>query len=112
MCIRDSPQIALSLFFLFAVILTAVLSNNTAAIVLVPVALAVAQSLEVESRGFLFAVCFGASTSFMTPMGYQTNLMVYGPGRYRFIDFLKAGAPLNFIFWILATFLIPVFWPF
>ena len=107
-----APQIALSLFFLFAVILTAVLSNNTAAIVLVPVALAVAQSLEVESRGFLFAVCFGASTSFMTPMGYQTNLMVYGPGRYRFIDFLKAGAPLNFIFWILATFLIPVFWPF
>ncbi len=107
-----APTAVLSLFFLIAVALTAVMSNNTAAIVLVPVALAVAQELGVDPRSFLFAVCFGASTSFMTPMGYQTNLMVYGPGRYRFSDFLKAGAPLNFIFWILATFFIPVFWPF
>ena len=107
-----APTAVLSLFFLIAVGLTAVMSNNTAAIVLVPVAMAVAHELGVDPRSFLFAVCFGASTSFMTPMGYQTNLMVYGPGRYRFSDFLRAGAPLNFIFWILATFLIPVFWPF
>lgn len=107
-----APTAVLSLFYLIAVGLTAVLSNNTAAIVLVPVALAIAHQIGVEPRGFLFAVCFGASTSFMTPMGYQTNLMVYGPGRYRFSDFVRAGAPLNIIFWILATFLIPVFWPF
>ncbi|MBH31367.1 MAG: hypothetical protein CMG71_05170 [Candidatus Marinimicrobia bacterium] len=107
-----APTAVLSFFFLIAVGLTAIMSNNTAAIVLVPVALAVANELGVDPRSFLFAVCFGASTSFMTPMGYQTNLMVYGPGRYRFSDFLRAGAPLNFIFWILATFLIPIFWPF
>ncbi len=109
---ETAPTAVLSLFFLIAVGLTAVMSNNTAAIVLVPVALAVAHELGVDPRGFLFAVCFGASTSFMTPMGYQTNLMVYGPGRYRFGDFLRAGAPLNIVFWFLATLLIPVFWPF
>ncbi len=109
---ETAPHVALSLFFLLAVILTALMSNSTAAIVLVPVALAVSQTLDVEPRSFLFAVCFGASTSFMTPMGYQTNLMVYGPGRYRFSDFMKAGAPLNIIFWILGTFFIPIFWPF
>ncbi|MBF90020.1 MAG: SLC13 family permease [Candidatus Marinimicrobia bacterium] len=109
---ETAPHVVLSLFFLFAIILTALMSNSTAAIVLVPVALAVSQTLDVEPRSFLFAVCFGASTSFMTPMGYQTNLMVYGPGRYRFSDFMKAGAPLNIIFWILGTFFIPIFWPF
>lgn len=88
------------------------MSNNTAAIVLFPIALDVATRLGVDSRPFVFAICFGASTCFMTPMGYQTNLMVYGPGRYRFTDFMKAGSPLNLVFWILATIFIPIFWPF
>lgn len=103
---------SLSALYLVAALLTAVLSNNTAAIVLVPVALAISQQLGVDARGLLLAVCFGASTSFMTPMGYQTNLMVYGPGKYQFKDFVTAGLPLNLAFWILATIFIPKFWPF
>ena len=107
-----APFASLSLLYLVAAILTAVLSNNTAAIVLVPVALAISQQLGIDPRGMLLAVCFGASTSFMTPMGYQTNLMVYGPGRYQFKDFLIAGLPLNLAFWVLASIYIPKFWPF
>ena len=107
-----APFASLSLLYLVAAILTAVLSNNTAAIVLVPVGLAISQQLGVDPKGLLLAVCFGASTSFMTPMGYQTNLMVYGPGRYHFKDFVIAGLPLNLAFWILASVYIPKFWPF
>ena len=107
-----APYASLSLLYLVAAILTEVLSNNTAAIVLVPVAIAISEQLGIDSRGMLLAVCFGASTSFMTPMGYQTNLMVYGPGRYHFKDFLMAGLPLNLTFWILASVYIPKFWPF
>lgn len=106
------PFASLSIIFLVATLLTSFLSNNAAAIVLVPIALAIAESLGVSARPFVFAICFGASTSFMTPMGYQTNLMVYGPGRYKFSDFMKAGAPLTLIFWVLASYFIPIFWPF
>ncbi|MBS1259523.1 MAG: hypothetical protein MAG551_02595 [Candidatus Scalindua arabica] len=107
-----APHAVLSFVYLVTVILTAVMSNNSTAIVLTPIVISVAESMGVSVRPFIFAVCYGASTCFMTPIGYQTNLMVYGPGNYRFMDFVKAGLPIGIIFWIIGTLLIPVFWPF
>ena len=66
----------------------------------------------IEPQAFLVAICFGASNSFMTPIGYQTNLMVFGPGQYRFNDYIKAGLPLSIIYWLLAIYAIPILWPF
>lgn len=107
-----APYVALTVIYLATSILTQMVSNNAAAIIVAPIALALGPSLGVDPRPYLFAVCFAASAEFMTPMGYQTNLMVYGAGGYRFLDYTKFGAPLNLVFWLLATFLIPVFWPF
>tara|TARA_B100000315_G_scaffold260765_1_gene325007 strand:- start:20922 stop:22715 length:1794 start_codon:yes stop_codon:yes gene_type:complete len=106
------PYAALVLIYITAVFMTSIISNNSAAIVLVPIAFAVAHQMGVNYKPFIFAVCYGASTCFMTPMGYQTNLMVYSPGGYRFSDFVRAGAPLSLFFIILGVIFIPIFWPF
>ncbi len=107
-----APYVALAAMYLATSTLTQMVSNNAAAIIVAPIALALGPSLGVDSRPLLFAVCYAASAEFMTPMGYQTNLMVYGAGGYRFLDYTRFGAPLNLLFWLLATLLIPVFWPF
>ncbi|MDX1646300.1 MAG: anion permease, partial [Longimicrobiales bacterium] len=86
--------------------------NNAAVALLFPVAISVAGSLEVDPRPFVIAVTVAASMSFATPLGYQTNLMVYGPGGYRFTDFVKVGVPLQIMVGGLAVLLIPVLWPF
>jgi di/tricarboxylate transporter len=107
-----APWLVLSLVYLATSVLTQMISNNAAAIIIAPVAITVADVLGVDSRPFIVAVCFAASAEFMTPMGYQTNLMVYGPGGYRFLDYVRFGAPLNLLFWILASLIIPRLWPF
>lgn len=103
--------VSLSLVYLITVVMTQMVSNNAAAIILTPVAFSLASSLSIQARPLLFAICFAASAAFMTPMSYQTNMMVYGPGAYRFADYLRFGLPLNVAFWILTTLLIPLIWP-
>lgn len=106
------PWATLAVLYLLTAVLTEFMSNNATSVLLAPVALAVASSLGVDPRPLLMAVCFAASTSFCTPVGYQTNAMVQHPGGYRFADYLKIGLPLNIIFWLLSVWFIPKFWPF
>ena len=105
------PKVLLGLIYLLTMILTEVSSNAATAIIMTPIALAVTQQMGFEPRAFIFAVAFAASASFITPIGYQTNLMVYGPGGYKFSDYIRVGLPLAIIFLLTAIFVLPIIWP-
>jgi len=106
------PYIALSLLILLTSVLTELLSNNATAAVMAPVGYNLATSLELDARPFTVGVMLAASLAFTTPIGYQTNTMVYNAGGYRFGDFVRVGLPLNLLYWLIASCLIPLFWPF
>jgi di/tricarboxylate transporter len=108
----SGPLVVLASLYLVTAIFTAVMSNNASAIILAPIALSFASSMHVDPRPFLVAITFAASTSFATPIGYQTNTMVYSPGGYHFTDYTRAGGPLNLVFMAVAVVLIPMLWPF
>lgn len=104
------PFFLIAAFYLLTSLLTEVLSNNAAAVLLTPICLGIAAELGIDPKPLLVAVTFGASASFATPIGYQTNTMVMGPGGYVFRDYIRAGLPLNILLAVAATALIPFFW--
>ncbi len=108
----DNPWLALAIIYGVTNLLTEAITNNAAAALVFPIALALSRSLDVSFTPFAIAIMIGASASFSTPIGYQTNLMVYGPGGYKFSDFMRVGIPLNIIFWLITIILTPVFYPF
>lgn len=107
-----SPTVILGGMILLTSISTQILSNNATAVLLLPIAISTAVSIGVDPKPFIIGVCIGASACFATPMGYQTNLMVFVPGGYRFMDYMRLGIPLNIFVVLAGTLLIPLIWPF
>lgn len=107
-----TPWLALAMVYALTALFTEMITNNAAAVLMFPIALAVSEQLGVSFIPFAIAVMFAASASFITPLGYQTNLMVYGPGRYRFTDYVRIGVPLSVLVGSVAVGLIPVVWGF
>jgi len=107
-----TPWAALALIYLLTAAFTEVITNNAAAVLMFPIALALSEQLGVQFLPFAVTVMFAASASFVTPLGYQTNLMVYGPGRYQFLDYVRIGLPLSVLVGLTAIMLIPLVWSF
>jgi di/tricarboxylate transporter len=106
-----SPIVALALVYAVTSILTELVTNNAVAVLMAPIAAGIAASLGLDPRPFVVAVMFGASASFATPIGYQTNTLVYNAGGYRFVDFLRLGLPMNLIVGATSVLAIPLVWP-
>ncbi|MCW5977634.1 MAG: SLC13 family permease [Bryobacteraceae bacterium] len=110
--VGERPWVALAVVYLVTSLMTEILTNNAAVALVFPIALATVERLDVNALPFVIAIMMAGSASFATPIGYQTNLMVYGPGGYRFSDYLRIGLPMNALVAITAIGLIPVIWPF
>src|SRR5690606_28579063 len=106
------PMMALILFYGVTLLLTEALSNAAVAVLMTPVAVALAESLSVSPKPFLIGLMLAASAAFATPFGYQTNVLVFQMGGYRYTDFVRIGLPLNLLTWAVAVAAIPVFFPF
>ncbi|MDP2062551.1 MAG: SLC13 family permease [Phaeovulum sp.] len=105
------PVLIILAVYALGSVLTEVVTNNAVAVILTPIVIGLAAALGYNPRPFVVAVMFAASASFATPIGYQTNTMVYGPGGYRFTDYLKVGIPLNIVLALVASLVIPLIWP-
>lgn len=105
------PLLALAVIYAITSILTEVVTNNAVAVIMTPIAAGIAAQLGLDPRAFVVAVMFAASASFATPIGYQTNTMVYSAGGYRFADFLRIGLPMNIVAGLVTVLLAPVIWP-
>ncbi len=105
------PFLMVWAIYLLTSVLTELVSNNAVAVVVTPIAIGLATALGIDPRPLVVAVMVAASASFATPIGYQTNMLVYGPGGYRFTDFMRVGIPLNLSVGLLASALIPLIWP-
>jgi di/tricarboxylate transporter len=110
--VGDHPWLALAMVAFVTTLFTEVITNNAAAALVFPIAMSTAERLGVNPMPFIMCIMIGASASFATPIGYQTNLMVYGPGGYRFSDYLRVGVPLNLMIGIVSVTLSPLIWPF
>jgi di/tricarboxylate transporter len=97
--------------FVLTSALTEIVSNNAVAVIMTPLAIGLATALGLDPRPFAVAVMIAASCAFATPIGYQTNTLVYGPGGYKFTDFIKVGLPINLLIAFTASFVIPFVWP-
>jgi di/tricarboxylate transporter len=109
--IAFSPLFALGVVYLLSSALTEIVTNNAVAVIVTPVAIGLANGLGVDPRPFVVAVMFAASASFLTPIGYQTNTLVYGAGGYKFFDFIRIGGVLNLVCFAITMLLIPIIWP-
>jgi di/tricarboxylate transporter len=105
------PFLVIFCVFLLTTILTEIVSNNAVAVIMTPIAISLATALGVDARPLVVAVMIAASCAFATPIGYQTNTLVYGPGGYKFSDFMRVGIPLNLSMSVIASAMIPLIWP-
>lgn len=106
------PLVMLGTIFIFTTIITQIMSNAAAALLISPIALAISNGFGLQPYPFMMAVAISASTSFLTPISHQANMLVYGVGNYKFLDFVRVGGPLNLVILIISLFLIPIIWPF
>ena len=109
---KGHPWVVLGVVYFVTMLFTELITNNAAAVLVFPIVLSSAESLGVNFMPFVIAIMLAASASFSTPIGYQTNLMVYGPGGYRFTDYMRIGIPLNLTMMAVAVILTPLIWPF
>ncbi len=106
------PTWVLGATYFTVTVMAAIVGHNASAVIMVPIAISTAVSLGVDPRPFVFVVAYAASSEFSTPIGYQTNMMIYGPGGYRFFDYLRVGIPLILLFMTITTLMAPLIWPF
>lgn len=106
------PRAMLAGFYLLTMLMSAVMSTNASAALVAPLSIQIANEIGVSPEPFVISVSYAASLTFLTPFGHHANTLIYGAGQYKFTDFTKVGLPINIIFWILATILIPIIWPF